>query len=1098
MPQYNYPADFNNTFWTVIDADYYVSSNGNDVSGDGSPKNPFLTVEKAMEVATDGEKIIVGPNQYATYSSDQSASGALDLCRVATIGNVDLGAGGVVPHDGITLEPGDRVLVWQQTDAKENGIYTVAAGSWKRASDFDAVADIKGGRLIPITEGTNGGKTFRHSNSGDITIGSTDITFEEAFVTPGDFTLALTDKADKTNVLELTNATIFSPSADYHPATKKYVDDELGNLTATLDKATPKGLIDCSPNPNYPAGDLGDYYYVSVEGKIGGASGPTAELGDKIQCIADNGGGTHASVGGSWIIFQGNLDKATASDVIAGVDDSKYVTPLGVKAAVDNITETDPVFTASPSAGITSGNITDWNSAFGWGNHASAGYLTSETDPVFTGSPAGGITSGNISNWNNAHGWGDHALGGYLTTETDPVFTASPAGGITSGNITNWNTAYGWGDHGVAGYQAGISGLSISGSSIAADDKVLIQDTSNGNNLRQVTAQSIADLNPGTNLNPHNGAVDFQYSGNTMFEINSALYVVWRAHAWFQDNDHVMFGLGGGTGLASDFTMGYDSSNNDWFLDSRQSNASDFQFRVLGVDTWSLDSGTKELKFNNGSTLVVPPSPSSTAAGALRFNSGNLEVYNSGWQSVAGNTGLSNIVEDTSPQLGGNLDAQSNSISGVSQLNVDNLRIDGNAISSQNTNGDVEVDINGNGIFKVNSSINSYYGTDLGVSLGSKGNIFLNELSSAPPDISGYGQIWVKSDSPNTLWFTDDAGNDHQLGVSSGGGGDVSKVGTPVNDQVAVWTGDGTIEGNSNFLWTGSALRVLNAGSASAPSIQLNDDNTGVYGGSSGIAFSVQGLENLRIGSFYLEIPDKIRHAGDADTYIQFHNPNQFRVVTGNAEQLEIGSSYLQIPSMIRHAGDTDTYIQFHASNQFRVVTGGVEQLEIGSSYLQIPGMIRHTGDTDTYMEFNGANSWRVVTGGSQRLLVNSTGITVTGTGTASDWIATSDERLKENWKVFGDVLDKVKGLRGSFSHFNWIDGDKTDVGYSAQKIGEFFPEIVSENSDGFKGLSYNKLSGIALEAIAEESERSIEREMALTLRIERLEKEIETLKNQN
>jgi hypothetical protein len=32
---------------------------------------------------------------------------------------------------------------------------------------------------------------------------------------------------------------------------------------------------------------------------------------------------------------------------------------------------------------------------------------------------------------------------------------------------------------------------------------------------------------------------------------------------------------------------------------------------------------------------------------------------------------------------------------------------------------------------------------------------------------------------------------------TAGGGGDVSKVGTPVNDQVGVWTGDGTIEGDA-------------------------------------------------------------------------------------------------------------------------------------------------------------------------------------------------------------------------------------------------------------------------------------------------------------
>ncbi|MGE0078096.1 MAG: beta strand repeat-containing protein [Bacteroidales bacterium] len=120
------------------------------------------------------------------------------------------------------------------------------------------------------------------------------------------------------------------------------------------------------------------------------------------------------------------------------------------------ITETDPVFTASPANGITSANINNWNSAFGWGNHASAGYLTSytETDPIFVASAANGITSSNISNWNTAYSWGNHASAGYLTsyTETDPIFVASVANGITSSYISNWNTAYSWGNHASAGY----------------------------------------------------------------------------------------------------------------------------------------------------------------------------------------------------------------------------------------------------------------------------------------------------------------------------------------------------------------------------------------------------------------------------------------------------------------------------------------------------------------------------------------------------------------------------------------------------------------------------------------------------------------------
>lgn len=58
--------------------------------------------------------------------------------------------------------------------------------------------------------------------------------------------------------------------------------------------------------------------------------------------------------------------------------------------------------------------------------------------------PSGDITEEQISNWDTAFGWGDHAEAGYLTsfTETDPVFGASPAAGIAAGDITNWTTAF--------------------------------------------------------------------------------------------------------------------------------------------------------------------------------------------------------------------------------------------------------------------------------------------------------------------------------------------------------------------------------------------------------------------------------------------------------------------------------------------------------------------------------------------------------------------------------------------------------------------------------------------------------------------------------
>jgi len=66
---------------------------------------------------------------------------------------------------------------------------------------------------------------------------------------------------------------------------------------------------DCSANPNYPEGGVGDLYYVSVSGKVGGASGKTVYVGDCYYCIEKNAGGTEASVGTSWVLFKAQTPK---------------------------------------------------------------------------------------------------------------------------------------------------------------------------------------------------------------------------------------------------------------------------------------------------------------------------------------------------------------------------------------------------------------------------------------------------------------------------------------------------------------------------------------------------------------------------------------------------------------------------------------------------------------------------------------------------------------------------------------------------------------------------------------------------------------------
>ncbi len=46
-----------------------------------------------------------------------------------------------------------------------------------------------------------------------------------------------------------------------------------------------------------------------------------------------------------------------------------------------------------------------------------------------------------------------------------------------------------------------------------------------------------------------------------------------------------------------------------------------------------------------------------------------------------------------------------------------------------------------------------------------QGSLFLTEKAAADTDEPGDGQLWVKDDAPNNLYFTDDAGNDRQIAL---------------------------------------------------------------------------------------------------------------------------------------------------------------------------------------------------------------------------------------------------------------------------------------------------------------------------------------------
>ena len=116
-----------------------------------------------------------------------------------------------------------------------------------------------------------------------------------------------------------------------------------------------------------------------------------------------------------------------------------------------------------------------------------------------------------------------------------------------------------------------------------------------------------------------------------------------------------------------------------------------------------------------------------------------------------------------------------------------------------------------------------------------------------------------------------------------------------------------------------------------------------------------------------ISLVGEIIHDGDTDTYLQFHNENEFRVVTGGAERLEVTNAFVrannQMRSPIYYDNDNTAYYGNFAS------TSNMNRIDIDD-------YIRHRGDTDTYMGFDAADTWGVWTNGTRRLTSNATAFT--------------------------------------------------------------------------------------------------------------------------
>lgn len=262
--------------------------------------------------------------------------------QAATTTNIALS--GLQSVDGVSLGAGARVLVKNQTAGKDNGLYTVAAGTWKRCPDADTNAKVTPGLLVLVERGAvNGDSAWQMVTDAPVTLGVTTLIFEMAFgrtgVGAGTYRSVTVDAYGR--VLAATNPTTVMGYGLTDVYTKAQIDQVLA-LKAPL--ASP-ALTGIPSAPTAPAGTNTTQVATTafVRSAISALVGSSPTALDTLNELAAALGNdpNFAATMNSLLAEKVNIaDKASQTFAEGGVDDNKWMTSLGVRqSAIKRLNE---------------------------------------------------------------------------------------------------------------------------------------------------------------------------------------------------------------------------------------------------------------------------------------------------------------------------------------------------------------------------------------------------------------------------------------------------------------------------------------------------------------------------------------------------------------------------------------------------------------------------------------------------------------------------------------------------------------------------------------------------------------------------------------
>ena len=434
---------------------YGLKGIGNDVQfGKSGGRLQYDSSSSFFKFTTDGStlsqvRVATTPsnaNDAASKSYVDATINGLDVknsVRAATTGNItiasDLNVGDSI--DGVTLADGDRVLVKNQTDASENGVYTAGA-SPARAADFDSDSEVTAGAFFFVEEGsTNADSGFVVSTNDDITVGSTDIAFTQ-FSGSGQITAGtgMTKSGNTLNVVGGDGITANANDLAIDIAANSALNISGGALDVTIDLSdATNDVTGTLAKTNGGTGqtsldniaDAGNSRITVTNGTgvlIGGGSNLTLDVSEGNLNLANMGGSLAlgSQVSGALGVANGGTGGTTAAaartnlGLAIGSDVQAYDAQL---ADIAGLTPTD--------GNIIIGDGSNFVLESGNTARTSLGLGTGDT-PTFNGAAMGGAAITGVADPSNAQ---DAATKAYVDAQSASVDTTF-AGDSGSTSIT--------------------------------------------------------------------------------------------------------------------------------------------------------------------------------------------------------------------------------------------------------------------------------------------------------------------------------------------------------------------------------------------------------------------------------------------------------------------------------------------------------------------------------------------------------------------------------------------------------------------------------------------------------------------------------------